>query len=124
LHVSRFFDQASHYPFALQHAFAVRPVDFDAYPENIGEGVFRLQNVPNTEEMNFDSGAQNALVGRIRLGEPLPAYTIGLSTIRMDPRGIVFDSIRLSEFIQSPFADIPTCPGGFAAVNPIDSSRM
>ena len=37
----------------------------------------RLQNVPNTEEMNFDSGAQNALVGRIRLGEPLPAYTIG-----------------------------------------------
>ena len=48
--------------------------------------MFQLPNVANTEEMHFDSGAKSALVGRICLKEPLPAYTIGPSTIRMDPR--------------------------------------
>ena len=64
--------------------------------------MFRLQNGPNTEEMNFDSGAQNALVGRIRLGEPLPAYTIGAFN---DQDGSPRNRLRLDtldEFIQNP----------------------
>ena len=74
--------------------------------------------------MNFDSGAQNALVGRIRLGEPLPAYTIGAFNDQDGSPGNRLRLDTLDEFIQNPFADIPTCPGGFAAVNLNRLSRM
>jgi hypothetical protein len=79
--------------------------------------VFRLQNVANTQEMNFDSSAQYPLVSWIRFREPLPADTVGTFNDQNWSPGNPFGFNAFDKFTQSPIADVFTRPGRFPPVN-------
>jgi hypothetical protein len=51
-------------PFALLLAFAVAAINGDSNPQDVRKGMVWFQNFADIEEMNFDTGAQDPLVGR------------------------------------------------------------
>jgi hypothetical protein len=63
-------------PFRFYAAFAIRPINLDANPEEVGKAMVGLQHIPNGQKMYFDPDGENPLMRRIGFGKSLPAHAI------------------------------------------------